>query len=102
MNKREAIIYTIGKLDGKFSVNKDDSRNFVCLKESFGKNYAKYDITIRNIKSGMSYVLYKNLGQYFDENKPSVEIMAISAKMPKERVYDLLLTALAFDKKYDL
>ena len=102
MNKREAIIYTIGKLDGKFSVNEDESRNFVCLKESFGKNYAKYDITIRVINSSMSYVLYKNLGQYFDKNKPAVEVMAVSAKMPKERVYDLLLTALAIDKKYDL
>lgn len=102
MNKREAIIYTIGKLDGKFSVNEDDSRNFVCLKESFGKNYAKYDISIRVTRFGMEYVLYKNLGHYIDKNKPTVEIMAVSAKMPKERVYDLLLTALAIDKKYDL
>ena len=102
MNKREAIIYTIGKLDGKFSVNEDGSRNFVCLKESFGKNYAKYDISIRVTNFGMEYVLYKNLGQYYDKDKPTVEIMAVSAKMPKERVYDLLLTALAIDKKYNL
>lgn len=102
MNKREAIIYTIGMIEGKFSMDQDDNSNYVCLKETFDKAYAKYDICIRNGRVGKEYILYKNLGRCFDKDKPMVEIMEINAKMPKERVYDLLLTALAIDKKYNL
>lgn len=102
MNKREAMIYTIGMIDGKFSVN-GSNNNYVCLRETFGKTYAKYDISISNSTNyGKTYDLYKNLGHCFDENKPTVKIITISAEMPKERVYDLLLTALAIDKKYNL
>lgn len=103
MNKREAMIYTVGMIDGKFRANKGKETDYVCLRETFGKAYAKYDIgIINNEKCGVTYILFKNLGHCFDEKKPMVEIMSVSAKIPKERVYDLLLTALAIDKKYNL